>query len=91
MCIYTEIPPTYLYIKKHSITGLKYFGKTTESDPYKYLGSGTYWKKHYKKHGKEFIETIWVSDPFTDKELLIEDLINALTAVLSHSFSGDCN
>jgi hypothetical protein len=72
MCIYTEIPPTYLYIKKHSITGLKYFGKTTESDPYKYLGSGTYWKKHYKKHGKEFIETIWVSDPFTDKELLIE-------------------
>jgi hypothetical protein len=23
---------TYLYIKQHSITGLKYFGKTTKKD-----------------------------------------------------------
>jgi hypothetical protein len=63
--IYTTIKPTYLYIKKHSITGLKYFGKTSQ-DPYKYLGSGLYWKKHIKKHGKKFIETIWVSELYYD-------------------------
>ena len=48
----------YLYIKKHSITGLKYFGKTTKPDPYNYLGSGKYWTSHIKKHGKQFVETI---------------------------------
>lgn len=48
----------YLYLKQHSKTGLKYFGKTEQSDPYSYLGSGTYWKPHINKHGKEFVETI---------------------------------
>lgn len=51
--------PTYLYIKQHKITGLKYFGKTTQKNPYKYNGSGTHWIKHIKKHGKE-IETLWI-------------------------------
>jgi hypothetical protein len=41
-----------LYIKTHNITGLKYFGKTTK-DPYKYLGSGKYWRAHLQKHGKD--------------------------------------
>ena len=41
----------YLYIKTHQTTGLKYFGKTVQDDPYKYKGSGTYWKSHLKKHG----------------------------------------
>jgi hypothetical protein len=44
--------PIYLYIKTHNITGLKYFGKTTKPDPHKYTGSGIYWKKHLKVHGK---------------------------------------
>lgn len=48
----------YLYVKRHAITGLKYFGKTTKSDPCKYPGSGSYWKRHINKHGKEHIETI---------------------------------
>lgn len=39
------IKPTYLYIKEHDITGLKYLGKTI-ADPYSYLGSGKYWKDH---------------------------------------------
>lgn len=54
-------PSTFLYIKQHRITGLKYFGKTTKSeeDMLKYLGSGTYWKNHIKIHGKEHVETIW--------------------------------
>lgn len=35
----TIYKPTYLYIKVHSITGMKYFGKTTKN-PIKYDGSG---------------------------------------------------
>lgn len=39
-----------LYIKTHNKTGLKYFGKTTQ-DPFKYKGSGIYWKRHIEKYG----------------------------------------
>jgi hypothetical protein len=42
--------PTYLYIKTHNTTKLKYFGKTIY-DPFKYKGSGSYWTRHIKKHG----------------------------------------
>ena len=54
---------TYLYIKRHKITGLKYFGKTTNSDPYKYNGSGVYWSAHLEKHSHD-IETlnVWEFD-----------------------------
>lgn len=58
MNIYSEFIPTYLYIKQHSVTGMLYFGKTI-NDPEKYLGSGTRWKYHINKHGKEFVETLW--------------------------------
>lgn len=67
--IYTPITPTYLYIKQHFITKKKYFGKTTEKDPIKYKGSGVYWKKHIKKHGNQFVETIWVSDLYFDTSI----------------------
>lgn len=50
----------YLYIKQHSITGLKYFGKTTKVNPMEYNGSGLKWKRHFNKHGKEFIQTLEV-------------------------------
>ena len=60
--------PTYLYIKQHSITKLKYFGKTVK-DPYQYNGSGVYWQSHVKKHGVKFIETIWVSEPYLDTSI----------------------
>lgn len=40
----------YLYLKTHNKTGLKYLGKTV-SDPFKYQGSGKYWKHHLAKHG----------------------------------------
>jgi hypothetical protein len=63
--------PTYLYIKRHSITGLKYFGKTTKADPIAYNGSGTVWMRHIRKHGKKHIETIWC-ELFTDKEECME-------------------
>lgn len=51
--------PTYLYIKQHAITGKYYFGKTTCKNPVKYPGSGTYWQRHLKEHGKECTVTLW--------------------------------
>lgn len=42
----------YLLVKTHTITGLKYLCQTKRRDPYKYLGSGIYWKKHIRQHGK---------------------------------------
>ena len=61
--------PTWLYIKQHNKTGLKYFGKTTK-DPYKYRGSGKYWKDHIRKHGND-VKTIWC-ELFDNKEILTE-------------------
>ena len=50
--------PTFLYIKQHSITGMLYFGKTIKN-PEKYLGSGKYWSRHIKAHGKKHVVTLW--------------------------------
>ena len=49
-----------------------YFGKTSKKDPYEYHGSGKLWKRHIQKHGKEHVETLWVSEPFEDKNDLVE-------------------
>lgn len=45
----------YLYKKNHNLTGLQYLGYTSQN-PFKYLGSGKYWSRHIKIHGKS-IET----------------------------------
>lgn len=50
--------PTYLYIKKHSITEKLYFGKTVRN-PERYYGSGTKWLNHINYHGKQHVETLW--------------------------------
>jgi hypothetical protein len=50
----------YLYIKQCTHCGLKYFGRTINSDPIKYLGSGVHWTCHIKQHGKDKIITDWV-------------------------------
>jgi len=42
----------YLYQKTHNETGLKYLGYTSK-DPFKYVGSGKYWIRHFKMHGKD--------------------------------------
>jgi hypothetical protein len=68
----TIYKPTWLYIKQHNQTGLKYFGITIQ-DPLKYIGSGSYWKSHLKIHGKD-ISTVWYC-LFLSKE----DLINCAT------------
>jgi hypothetical protein len=61
--------PTTLYVKTHNITGLKYFGKTT-NDPFKYKGSGKYWLDHLKKHGNDV--TTEIVGYFLDKNLCEE-------------------
>jgi hypothetical protein len=55
----SQFKPTYLYIKRHAITGKCYFGKTTRKDPVGYMGSGKWWKNHIHKHGIEHVETLW--------------------------------
>lgn len=57
--------PTFLYIKRHKVTGKLYFGKTTK-DPLKYNGSGLHWARHLKVHSGD-IETLWYC-LFTDQE-----------------------
>jgi hypothetical protein len=42
----------YLYLKTHNQTGLKYLGRTV-TNPYKYKGSGTYWRRHLSQHGSD--------------------------------------
>ena len=48
---------SYLYLKIHNVTKLKYLG-ATYNNPYKYLGSGVEWKKHIKKYGRYDVKTI---------------------------------
>lgn len=71
MSIYQNFAPTILYIKRHSITGKLYFGKTSRLD-IKYDGSGTHWVRHIDMHGRQYVETIWRSEVFTDPRI-IED------------------
>ncbi len=52
-----EFKPTWLYIKQHNITGLKYFGKTIK-DPHTYKGSGLHWRRHIKLHSND-VSTLW--------------------------------
>jgi hypothetical protein len=61
--------PTWLYLKQHNVTGLKYFGKTIR-DPKKYFGSGIVWTNHLKKYGYD-VDTVWVK-LFNDKEELTQ-------------------
>ena len=48
-----------------------YFGKTTRPDPEVYLGSGTRWLSHVKKHGIALVETVWYC-LFTDKDDIVD-------------------
>jgi NUMOD3 motif len=83
--------PTYLYVKQHAITGLKYFGKTNSKDPYKYLGSGKYWTSHLKAHGKEHVITVLLLGPYTDKEKIMNDALyfsNAMNITESNEWAN---
>lgn len=72
----------YLYVKTHNVTGLKYLGKTESNDPHKYPGSGTYWKSHLRKHGKDYrteiIKECQTKDEFTYWGLFYSKLWNVV-------------
>ena len=59
--------PTFLYVKTHNATGLKYFGKTIRTNPHKYKGSGTFWNRHLAVHGYDV--TTEIIGYFTDEVL----------------------
>jgi hypothetical protein len=45
--------PTALLVMTHNVTGLRYFCKTSRLDELCYYkGSGVYWKRHLRKHGR---------------------------------------
>ena len=56
-----------LYVKTHSLTGLKYLGQTSKTDPHKYTGSGKYWLKHVKKHGSNYSTEILYESEFKNQ------------------------
>ncbi len=76
--------PTYLYIKEHNKTGLRYFGKTTR-DVFKYKGSGKYWRNHLRAHGND-VTTIWYElflsiDELVDFAIFFSEEANIVNAV----------
>ena len=68
--------PTRLYVKQHTKTGMLYFGKTIRDDIETYLGSGKYWLKHIRKHGKEYVETLFITDWYFSYEEISKDALN---------------
>ena len=72
---------TWLMIKQHQVTGLKYLCKTENKDPIKYNGSGLYWKRHLKEHGSDVV-TIWHeqfdADEVEEVALFISDEMNVV-------------
>lgn len=71
----------YLYLKTHNKTGLKYLGKTKQ-DPYKYKGSGKYWKRHIEKHGYNVTTEILLitqdKDELKETGLFFSKLLNVV-------------
>lgn len=58
----------YLYVKTHTVTGLKYLGQTSKKDPHKYAGSGRYWKEHLRMFGERYTTEIIASS--SDKSVI---------------------
>jgi hypothetical protein len=66
-----DFMPTLLLVKKHNLTGKKYFCKTTRLDiAHWYLGSGIHWKRHLKVHGKNV--TTGVLGFYLDKQKCVD-------------------
>lgn len=96
-----EFASTYLYIKRHKVTGLLYFGKTAGTEQYlleEYNGSGKYWNRHINKHSTK-VETIWYC-LFTNKNDLVEfamhcskqwDIVNAVDSTGKKLWANEKN
>lgn len=83
-----DFQSTYLMIKRHRVTGLMYFCKTVTCHPLKYHGSGKYWKKHLKIHGR-LVDTVWYQR-FDDKEDLVDFALffSEFHAIVSETKNG---
>lgn len=57
-----------LMIKRCMITGLMYLCKTSSADPYKYSGSGVWWKRHIRSNNS-WIVTCVIGEYDTKEEL----------------------
>lgn len=72
----------YLMVKTHNITRLKYLCQTKKKDPYKYLGSGKYWRLHLNKHGNtihtEIIKECSTKDEIKEWGLYYSSLWNVV-------------
>ena len=63
----------YICKKTHKVTGLMYICKT-EQDPFKYEGSGTEWRQHLRKYGKDVhTEILFQSENRNEVQLFCSD------------------
>ena len=63
----------YICKKTHKVTGLMYICKT-EQDPFKYEGSGTEWREHLRKFGKDVhTEILFQSENRNEVHLFCSD------------------
>lgn len=79
---------TYIYLKTHNKTGLKYLGKTNK-DPFSYKGSGKYWKRHIKQHGYD-VRTEILAECCSEQEVIEKGLFfsNMWDVVKSSDFAN---
>jgi hypothetical protein len=70
-----DFAPTALLVMTHNVTGLKYFCKTTRLGfLHKYKGSGVYWKRHMRLHGRDV--TVGVLGVYFDKDRCMSAALN---------------
>jgi hypothetical protein len=89
-----------LYLKESPL-GLKYLGITSKKNPYKYKGSGSYWKKHLKSHNfsNSDVKTIILYQTYSKEELKkmglhyskIYDIVNSKEFANLCYESGECS
>lgn len=86
--------PTYLLIKEHLDTGLKYLCKhdaANFSECEKYKGSGVYWKKHLRKYGNKVKTTcVFVTDNKEDFRKVALDYSKKLNVISSNEWANLC-
>ena len=70
-----DFAPTALLVMTHNVTGLKYFCKTTRLGfLHNYKGSGVYWKRHMRLHGRDV--TVGILGVYFDKDRCVSAALN---------------
>lgn len=85
----------YLLVKEHAYTGLKYLCMHVAdsfSDCEKYKGSGVYWRKHLKKHGKEInTKCIFVTEDMQEFRKIAKKYSLDFDVIKSKSWANLCD